>query len=286
MNSLRIFKKNLCYQLIKQKNLLKRSFSSRAPNKYLFILSPPFSGSTLLNEIIDSSYKVSCNNPYGTKEGQFLPEVKALLWNKENFNPELDIDWAYISKIWHRYWDVTKPVLLEKSPSNLVRALDIQKNFQGVYFICLVRDPYSLVEGFLRRSIIYKTPSEAAAFVVECFRFQKSNVEALENKLLLRYEDIVENREITRDRLIEFIPDIHPIFVDGEFKAHNIRGGVSKIHNFNLEKVRRLEQSQLNEINKVFCKYAELIRYFGYNIYSDKDELLEAMESSFNLESD
>lgn len=271
IDSLRRFKKTLSYSLIKFENSFR---SARSESRYLFILSPPFSGSTLLNEIIDRSASVSCNNPYGTKEGQFLPEIKPLLWNDDNFNPSLKVDWGYIKRVWRKYWDLSKPVLLEKSPSNLVRAKSIEEHFEGAHFVCLVRDPYALAEGFLRRSVVFETPEEVAEFVVLCFKHQKENFEQLRCKLLVKYEDIVESSEGTVARLIEFVPELHPISIDGKFNAHNIKGVASRLHNFNLEKVERLNQQQVGEINAVFTKHAALIQYFGYNVFVSREDLL------------
>ena len=50
-------------------------------NSY-FILSPPYSGSTMLNQLISSSGNVSCNNNLGTREGQLLPGVKQFYVSK------------------------------------------------------------------------------------------------------------------------------------------------------------------------------------------------------------
>ena len=40
--------------------------SSHKSPKFLFILSPPYCGSTMLNQLISSSKNVSCNNNLGT----------------------------------------------------------------------------------------------------------------------------------------------------------------------------------------------------------------------------
>ena len=59
---------------------------SKKDHIYLFILSPPFSGSTLLNQIISSSKNVSCNNNIGTREGQTLPGVKKIMFDKKRWD--------------------------------------------------------------------------------------------------------------------------------------------------------------------------------------------------------
>ena len=56
-------------------------YSHKSP-KFLFILSPPYCGSTMLNQLISSSNNVSCNNNLGTREGQLLPGVSILCFRK------------------------------------------------------------------------------------------------------------------------------------------------------------------------------------------------------------
>ena len=120
-------------------------------NKYLFILCPPYSGSTLLNELISTSNNVSSNNNQGTREGQKLPSVKKIMFDHDDrWNIGLKYDWEFIKKEWLKHWDISKPILLEKSPPNLIRAFDIQSCFQPCYFICMIRNPYAFCEGFIR----------------------------------------------------------------------------------------------------------------------------------------
>jgi Sulfotransferase family len=42
---------------------------------------------------------------------------------------------------WSTHWDLSKPVLLEKSPPNIVRTRFLQAIFPDSYFISIVRDP-------------------------------------------------------------------------------------------------------------------------------------------------
>jgi hypothetical protein len=42
---------------------------------------------------------------------------------------------------WSRYWDVSKPYLLEKSPPNLIRTRFLQAMFPSSYFVVLLRHP-------------------------------------------------------------------------------------------------------------------------------------------------
>lgn len=45
---------------------------------------------------------------------------------------------------WEKYWDIQKPVLLEKSPPNLVRTRFLQKLFPNSFFIIVLRHPIAV----------------------------------------------------------------------------------------------------------------------------------------------
>ena len=70
---------------------------------YLFVLCPPYSGSTLLWKLISTSINVS-SLPL---EGQYLPELETLMreqpWNRDHVLP-----WPQIKVVWETYWDTKK----------------------------------------------------------------------------------------------------------------------------------------------------------------------------------
>lgn len=62
------------------------------------------------------------NNPYGTREGQGLPTVRKIMFeHNRRWDKTLDFDWSYIKNEWMKYWDLNCPILLEKSPPNIIR---------------------------------------------------------------------------------------------------------------------------------------------------------------------
>src|ERR1039457_4720612 len=90
------------------RNFIKKILTKRRKNKFLFILSPPYCGSTLLNEIISTSHSVSVNNKEGTREGQGLPSVRDMMFNHDRrWDESLDFDWEFIKKEWMKCWDLT-----------------------------------------------------------------------------------------------------------------------------------------------------------------------------------
>ena len=94
----------------------------------------------LLTEIISTSNQVSCNNNIGLREGQHLPLAHKLLFNDDRWDPYKEIDWELIKNIWHKYWDRSKDILLEKRPPNICRAEKIDKVFQDSKYLRIYND--------------------------------------------------------------------------------------------------------------------------------------------------
>lgn len=255
------------YSLIKLKNIIKLILFNKEKNSsYLFILSPPLTGSTMIVDILSSSKNLSVNNYHGTKEGQTLPEVRKMMFESANrWDENKDFDWNYIKRIWLKYWDRTKPILLEKSPANILRVKSIEKTFKPCKFIISYRNPYAQCESIIRRG--NQTAEYAANFAVLCLKHQKKNIENYKDKsIVICYEDITENPEKFKGELIKFMPDLGDISVNRRINAHNQSGTPIRIKNLNENKIKSLTQSQLETINHIFTKNEHLINYFGYQI--------------------
>jgi len=67
------------------------------------------------------------------------------------WNTEKRIPWPEIRATWEKSWDLTKPILVEKSPPNIARAFEIEAVFKPAYFVAMIRDPYALCESINRR---------------------------------------------------------------------------------------------------------------------------------------
>jgi hypothetical protein len=209
--------------------------------------------------VIGTSPNVSLNNPLGSCEGQFLPEIRGH-YPSPPWTEDFIHDWDYIRDVWMKYWDQTKPVLVEKSPPNLIRAASIEQHFSPAFFLCLVRDPYAHAESFIRRK--GKTPTDAANFVIYCMRHQKDNVESLKRSMLIRYEDLTSSPRNAADRLLEWLPDLGTLDIDRSFDSYDYRD--APLTNLNEGKISKLNKSALSELNSVFGQHPSLLQYFGY----------------------
>jgi hypothetical protein len=265
VNKLGSTKRLLYFFIIRKKIAIKNVFYSNKKNQHLFILSPPFCGSTLLNEIICSSDNVSCNNNIGLREGQHLPIAKDILFTNDRWDNTKQINWKLIHNIWNKYWDKSKDILLEKSPPNICRAIQIEKEFPNAKFICLVRNPYAQIEGEMRR---YGTPAkQATEQSIQYLKYQKKNIEKLKVSFVIRYEDLVNHTTNTKKNIISFLPELNDINTNKNFSAHNLRAEKSMtITNLNLEKIAKIKKDDLLEINSLFKKEENLLNYFNYKI--------------------
>lgn len=251
---------------------LKRLLHRSVENKYLFILGATHAGTTLLNEILSSSKNASSNNNEHTREGQLLPTVTDHMFaHKRQWEEDLHFDWHFIRHEWRKYWDVTRKVLIEKSPPNLLRAREIESVFEPAYFLIFVRNPYAHCETFLRKNNF--SPFEAATFVVKTLDFQKRNLKELKRTVLIRYETLVDDPESFKKDLTAFLPELEDVETTGEFKAHNYYQRPQKLRNFNAEKIARLTSSDFEGINQVFEEHQSLLEFFGYTIQRYQKEV-------------
>ncbi len=226
---------------------------------YLFLLCPPYTGSTVLWKLIATSDSVSTL----PKEGQMLPEVKDEM-REEPWNPENRFPWEKIKKVWHQYWDDEKPILVEKSPALIVRADKLTEYFDPVHFIVMVRDPYAHAEGLMRRN--GWSPSRSAQFALKCLRIQRRNAEKLAT-VVFTYEQFCEKTNDVVRRIEDEIPSLSNIDYDLHFESHSIDGiGKRPITNYNSKKLSNLKPSELKEINRNFRKGKKILQYWGYDL--------------------
>lgn len=231
---------------------------SGARSQYLFILCPPYCGSTILWKLVATSTAVSSL----PSEGQFLPEVaetmRARPWDDTQCLP-----WARIKSVWDGYWDQAMPILLEKSPPNLIRTDAIRAHFQPVHFLLMVRDPYAHCEGLMRRNGWDAT--RAAAFSLRCLRQQTHNATTLPNALAFTYEALADDPTTTARTIEAFLPALGALQAAASFQADSIDGIVERpILNLNERKVAQLSDDSLHQINVVLSADVGALQYWGY----------------------
>ena len=257
-------RRNIYYSWIRFIRVFTKILFANKDHKFLFVLSPPYCGSTMLNQLISSSSNVSCNNNLGTREGQLLPGVKHFMFQRNRWDESIDYPWHRIKRVWMRYWDFSKTIFLEKSIPNIMRANKIDKVFNPAYYICFVRNPYAQVEGIIRRN--NQDARSAAEFAIRCLDYQKLN-KTRKRTLFFSYEELCDKAEVIVEKIKNFIPELHDINHRIEFTSHNYKSSKSmRMVNLNDEKIEKISDQDLEIINSVFLRRKDLLEMFNYTI--------------------
>ncbi len=235
-------------------------------HRFLFILCPPYAGSSLMREIICTSPHVSAANIFRMGEGLGLPEIRRLIDYRTPWDENIDYPWAAIEAVWLKYWDTSKPVLMDKGPPNLFRAKAIQEHFKPAWFILMTRNPYAHSEGLMRRDRL--TIEAAAHFCIKCLRQQRNNAQILNRICVIRYEDLVIDPNAAKGKLGQFMPELQAVRVNRLFSAHNHQAQRLPITDFNEASIGRLTAEQISGLNKVFSSEKNLLASFGYDLLS------------------
>jgi hypothetical protein len=104
---------------------------------------------------------------------------------------------------WGRYWDLKKPVLLEKSPPNLVRTRFLQELFPNSYFLMVIRHPIAVSYATQKWS---STPlDELIEHWLLCHERFELDKEHIRRLLVLKYEDFVEKPQAVLDTIYSFL---------------------------------------------------------------------------------
>lgn len=183
--------------------------------------------------------------------------------HNDRWNPSLKYDWDFIKSEWRKYWDTKKAVLLEKSPPNIMRAKEIASVFSPSYFVCMVRNPYACCE---RKKRMGGSVIEAAESVVMQLKYQRKNIEDLDDLIFFIYEDLTDKTGEVKEVIVDFISELKDIDIEIESKAHNILNKKMKIKNLNYLKIKRLTQKDFKDINSIFNKNKDILSYFKYEI--------------------
>jgi hypothetical protein len=211
------------------------------PDKWVFIVGTYNSGTTLLHRILATHPDVGVL----PSEGHFLTTELAtprshrlrrlwalkpeLFYLDENSNAPIDV--LKLKRQWGIHFnDVTKPVLVEKTPVNAARTRWLQKHFERAHFIGMVRNGYAVAEGIRRKE---GHPIDIAARVwARSNEIMLRDFEKLEHRILIRYEDLTESFEASMNQvwsLLELDPP-NESFADRTWQIHE---KYSRITNMN-----------------------------------------------------
>jgi hypothetical protein len=195
-------------------------------HRFVFLAGLHRSGTTLLARLLASHPEVSgfsgTNVP--ADEGQHLQSVYPVGkgWGGPGgfgFTPEshlteesplaTEASARTLLEEWSPWWDLSRPVLLEKSPPNLLKTRFLQKLFPRSSFVVVLRHPIavSLATAKWRRTRRYQ---RLVHHWLHCHELFEADRPHLERVHVIRYEDFVREPEPVLRGVFEFL-ELDPI---------------------------------------------------------------------------
>lgn len=191
-----------------------------AKNKLVFIGGLHRSGTSLLHKCISEHPEVSGFKDTGVPEdeGQHLQDIynTAKMHGgpgtfgfdegshlNEDSSLVTDANAKKLFQQWTAHWDLSKPVLVEKSPPNLVRTRFLQALYPDSRFIILMRHPVAVAYATQKWSKT-STYSLVKHWLVCHERFKKDEGN-LKNCMIVHYEDFIRDPNETLAEIWKFI---------------------------------------------------------------------------------
>jgi hypothetical protein len=217
--------------------------------KFIFVLCPPFQGSTLLINLLDSSEKTtSFTHATWAGEGHWLLRTNGdTNYENNRWDPDYELDMNLVKNCYDKYWNHSKNIYIEKSPPSICRAKmfeDYFSKFGEVYFIISIRDPYA------------STWHENSDWI-ECAKYQKHNIETLKNTIVTSYEELCLDIDNIITKIKEKIPELSDI--KNQLNKNLITERAEKINDSKIGRIIDKENK-----NKILKNNIDLMKYFNY----------------------
>ena len=252
---------------------------------HLFVISPNNSGSTFVKNVL-----ATCSGTWNLRrEGQHAfgfggPTPNKLkipyLWASEQqyLDALTQVDafnWEAAKKAWYFQAFSSNPaatVFVEKSPPFLLHVEQLSRHFHNAKFLFMVRNPYAMAEGILRAAgWFYPTRAvavkQAAIHIVNCLRFQKSNLARFPNDgLFFTYEQLCAEPERLQTQIAELVPELGELVLQQQV---SVKGNYDEpLRNMNEQQVSRLSSVDFDTLNEVFAPEQGLLQSFGYGLHT------------------
>lgn len=239
--------------------------------RFLFIFTPPFSGSTALAMILNSSPRAMVLEEKG--EGQWLVPS---LSGSDRWNAGKVVDWGLVKKVWlERYHAVNKlvstiDVVIEKSPPNLLRITHILECFEDSSCFAFNRNPYANCASIFyrkfssddlslaeRRKVIKRI---AIGWLARAEYLSKAIKEM--DMLYFSYEDFCSRPAECVNKVMNICPELDLVDCSHAIQVKDYP--MQHIKNHNSRQIRLLSEDDISCITGVLNQDKSLLEYFGY----------------------
>ncbi len=240
--------------------------------RWVFVLGLNNSGTSVLQQILGMHPEIN-GLP---KEGQYLTLslTRPATQNRSRiFATELERFAAYednqelnalrVKHDWLASFPDKPGHLLEKSPPNVLRSRWLQRHFQPCSFVALIRNPYAVCEGIVRRKS--SVPMETAArHWATGNTALLEDITQLESVLRLSYEELCGDPGGTLGRvekLLGLSEQFPTACYQNTLPRNNITGTEAPLSNFNTKSFERLSSRDIRTINAIAGATMERLGY-------------------------
>jgi hypothetical protein len=197
------------------------TWAATIPGKrFAFVCGLHRSGTSLITRSLAQHPMISAFTNTGTieDEGQFLQTVLPLETTfggvgRFGFDPRAhmtedsplntpDAASRLLSE-WRRYWNIDKTVMLEKTPSNLLRMRLLARLFEPSSFIVVTRHPVAVSLATLKWT--EGNLFSLIAHWIHCYGIAQADAAVMNRVLWLSYEDFVANPQLELTRVLRFL---------------------------------------------------------------------------------
>ena len=178
----------------------------------LIVLGMSFSGTSALEGLLGTSGVITdlCKSNTWQCENTVLLEDMGFINENVHCDPE-DVtaaEFAYAYKDFaHKWWDMSKPVLMDKTPQNLCRPTKIRdaaaKLGVNVKFVVLTRHPFSWTSE--------KHPFNQGYYMEQMVMARNLLADPTMSTLQVRYEDMAWNMDEVIKSVKAFVPEVSAI---------------------------------------------------------------------------
>jgi sulfotransferase family protein len=158
---------------------------------------------------------------------------------------------------WSPRWDLAKPVLVEKSPPNLIRTRFLQALYPTSFFIVILRHPIAVSYATQKWSGT-ELHSLLRHWIV-CHRIYEADAPLLRRVLTLKYEHFVSDPSAAFDRILRFL-GLPPQAI-----TTPVRPGVNDAY-FARWRNRRGKALKRAYLTGLELMYERAVRHFGYSL--------------------
>jgi hypothetical protein len=158
---------------------------------------------------------------------------------------------------WRPHWDLTRRVLIEKSPPNLIRGRFLQAMFPGSRLVMMMRHPIAVAGATRKWS--WSSYSELVEHWLVCHETLIADAPHLQDPVILRYEDLVADPDRVLGAAYRAAGlDPHPSGI-------TVRTGINDAY-FRRWSGRRWSPRKRIDTDRAVQRFEDRVRRFGYSL--------------------